>query len=89
VKAFIVEARSRESAESLYSLLAAFNPELIGDDGNGYRVSVSLGGRDQQVVEILNLLERHVNERRDGPARLQVGERRYTMHPDHPVDEPI
>jgi hypothetical protein len=81
MRALTVDARSRESGEALYSALAGFHPELSGDDEEGWRVVVQLAS-DKVVLEILRLLEEHVSERADGPARIGLDGRTYTLHTD-------
>jgi hypothetical protein len=43
-------------------------------------VSVELRGADRGVIEILDALERHVTDRNDGPARVELDGKRYTLH---------
>ena len=74
-------ARSRQSAQALYSALSSFQPELVGDDDSGYRVTVPLEGSDRQIIEILDVIEQYVTERDAGPALVELEGRHYTMHP--------
>jgi hypothetical protein len=74
-----VEARSLEGAHGLCSALSSFGPELSGSDENGYRVVVALRGSDRQVVAVLDAIEGYVSRRNDGPARLELDGRRYTL----------
>jgi hypothetical protein len=79
MKSLTVEARSLQGARALYSALSPFSPELSGSDENGYRVAVALRGPDRQVIAVLDAIERYVSTRNDGPARLELDGRRYTL----------
>ncbi|HZQ66007.1 MAG TPA: hypothetical protein VFA66_12340 [Gaiellaceae bacterium] len=81
MRSLIVEAQNLESAQLLCAALSGFDPALSGDDASGYRVSVDLGSSDRKIVQVLDLLERHVTERDAGPARVEVQGHMYTMHP--------
>jgi hypothetical protein len=74
-----VEATSLETARGLYSALSSFGPELSGSDESGYRVVVALRGSDRHVVAVLDAIEGYVSRRKDGPARLELDGRRYTL----------
>jgi len=75
-----VDASTSEVARSLSGALAGFHPEVSVNPDGGYRVVVSLQGGDAQIVGILSALQRHVTERANGPARLELSGRRYTLH---------
>jgi hypothetical protein len=79
MRSLTVEARSLEGARALYSALSPFGPELSGSDENGYRVAVALRGSDRQVIAVLDAIEGYVSGRSDGPARLELDGRRYTL----------
>jgi hypothetical protein len=81
MRAFIVEAKSLESAQALYEALSAFRADLSGSDETGYRVTVELGSNDHRVLEVLNAVQEFVSDRHDGPAQVELGGRRYTVHP--------
>jgi hypothetical protein len=74
-----VEASTLDVAEGLYDALADFHPEVVERVAGGYEVAVSLRGNDAEIVAILSALERHVSERGDGPARIGLEGRRYTL----------
>jgi hypothetical protein len=80
MRAFIVEAKSLESACSLSGALAQFNAELSGSDEEGYRVTIDVGSSDQQVIAVLNAIEAYFSERRDGPTLVELDGRHYTLH---------
>jgi hypothetical protein len=81
MRAITVEARSFESARALQDALSEFHAKLIGTEDEGYRVSIELGA-ESQIIAVLDALEQHVAERHDGPARVELDGRRYTMHAD-------
>jgi hypothetical protein len=91
LRAINIEAKSLESARALYAALSKFDPELVGNKDDGYRVSIDLGGGDSQIVAVLDALETHVTERAGGPARVELDGRHYTLHGEPPIpdtDEP-
>jgi len=81
MRAFIVEARSLESARALHDALSDFRADLSGSEETGYRVTVELGTNDHRVLEVLGAVQQFVSDRRDGPAQVELGGRRYTVHP--------
>lgn len=76
-----IVAASPESARALMDALSEFDAELIQASDGGYEVMVTLGGRGQETVAVLNTLERFVTER-ERSARLTLDGREYVMHPD-------
>jgi hypothetical protein len=81
MRAFIVEAKSLESARALYGALSDFQADLSGSEGDGYRVTVELGTNDHRVLAVLDVVQEFVSARHDGPAQVELGGRRYTVHP--------
>jgi hypothetical protein len=79
LRSFTVDAKSLASARGLYQALSGFHPELSGSDQEGYRVTVDLGSSDQQVIAVLNAIVGHVTARNDGPARVELDGKRYTL----------
>ena len=75
-----VDASTNEVAQGLFSALADFQPEILGSADGGYHVVVSLRGSDAQIVAILSAIEQHVTERSDGPARIDIEGRSYSLH---------
>jgi hypothetical protein len=75
-----IEAVSQESALGLYAVLSAFRTELVEMPEGTYHVEIALGGSDREIVDVLNVLERHVTSRRAGPARLALNGRSYVLH---------
>jgi hypothetical protein len=84
-----VEASTSEVAQGLFSALSGFHPEIVDRPDGGYQVVVSLRGSDGQIVAILSALEQHVTERGNGPARVGLEGRTYTLHgrPDSPATQ--
>jgi hypothetical protein len=76
-----IQARSRDSAQAIYSALSDFWPELVGNDEQGYTVGVQLGNVDGDVIKLLNAIEVYVTQRQTS-ASLDLDGHRYTMHPD-------
>jgi hypothetical protein len=77
-----VGASSLEVAQQLCIALSDFQPEVIGSKEEGYGARVSLAGGDQHIVAVLNAIVAHVAARNDGPARVDFGGRKYTLHPE-------
>ncbi len=80
MQSLTVGASSLQVAQGLYGALAEFHPEIIGGDGQGYEVRVSLAG-ERQIVAILDAIEGHVTERQSA-ALVQLDGRSYTVHPE-------
>ena len=80
MRAITIEAKSLDSARDLCDSLSSFSPELTGSEEDGYSVSVELGSSDSQIIAVLDRLEEHVAERANGPARVELDGRRYTLH---------
>ena len=75
-----IEAATPESALALDEALAVFRAELrAGDDGR-HLVDVELRAGDREIVEVLNAVEDYVTRRDDGPARVAIDGRGYTLH---------
>jgi hypothetical protein len=84
MRSITVEARSLESALGIVDALSEFHPELIGSDEEGYGVLIELGSFDRQVIAVLDALEGYITNRNNGPARVELDGRRYTLHSDQP-----
>jgi hypothetical protein len=74
-----IEAATPESAVALSKALAEFRAELRESDGRRF-IDVELGG-DREIVEVLKAVEDYVTHRNDGPARIELDGRDYTLHP--------
>ena len=85
MRAITVEAESVGTARSLYNALIEFHPELSGSDDGGYSVSVELGSSERRLLDVLSAIEEYVTEANRGPASIDVGGRRYSMHAVLPV----
>ena len=81
MRTLTVGASTLEVANNLSDALAEFHPEVVGDEQAGFQIKVSLAGGDQQIIAILNAIERHVTERKSA-ARVDLGGRSYTVHPE-------
>jgi hypothetical protein len=75
-----IDASTNEVAQGLFSALADFWPEIVEQPIGGYQVVVALRGSDAQITELLAALERHVTERGNGPAKIRLDGRSYTLH---------
>jgi len=80
MRAITIEAQTLDSARRLCDALSAFHPELLGDEEEGYRVSVELRNSDRDIVSVLGALERFVKAKPDDPAQIELGGRHYTIH---------
>jgi hypothetical protein len=84
-----IEAASTASAHAMTDALAEFQAELVETEDGRSEVVVTLRGGDQDIVKVLNALERYVTERAKGPARIELEGRKYSMHPEPgPSSEP-
>jgi hypothetical protein len=75
-----IDASNNDAAQGLRNALGDFGPRVQEKPQGGYQVVVSLRGGDAQVSGILSALERHVTERGDGPARVEMAGRSYTLY---------
>jgi hypothetical protein len=82
VQTLTVGASSLEVAQQLCIALSDFQPELIGSQEDGYGARVSLAGGDEHIVAVLDAIVGHVTARNDGPARIDFGGHKYTVHPE-------
>ena len=80
MRSLTVAAKNLQSAEALHGALAEFDAELKQSEHNAYCVVVSLEGPERRIVDVLDALQQHVTDRNDGPARVDLDGRRYTMH---------
>lgn len=71
---------SLESARGFCAALAEFGATLVEGENGRYQVAIPLSG-DREIIAVLNSLERYVTRRGDGPARLELGDRSYTLVP--------
>lgn len=79
MRALTIEAGLLPGAPGLYSALSEFHPELAGDDHEGYRLTVELGGQCRTVA-VLEAIQAHVIARDNGPALVELEGYRYTFH---------
>ena len=80
VESLVIHAASLESAEGFCAGLSEFDPKLTEAEPGRYEVEIPLRGSDRAIVAVLNALEKYVTHRSNGPARIEVYGRRYTMH---------
>jgi hypothetical protein len=71
---------SLERARAMLECLGGFAAELVESEDGRYDVQVSLAS-DRDINRILGAIDTHVSERADGPARLDLGGRRYLIEP--------
>jgi hypothetical protein len=80
MRAFTVKAKSLDSAQSLFDALRRFDPALEGSPSEGYSVSVDVGANDRRLLDVLEAIHQHVQER-DDTARVELDGNRYTLRP--------
>ena len=85
--ALVIHARSLESAEGFRSGLADFQTKLTRFDDGRYQVEVVLDG-DREMAAVLGALVKYVTERGEGPARLELDGKRYTLPSQPALNEP-
>jgi hypothetical protein len=71
---------SLERARAMLDGLRGFEAELVESEDGRYDVQVILAG-DRDINRVLTAIDAHVNERADGPARLDLEGRRYLIEP--------
>ena len=76
-----IRAASPESGHALLAALSGFRAELL-ESAEGCEVVGRLDRNYSEIVAVLNALAEHVNDRADGPARVELSGRTYLMHPD-------
>jgi hypothetical protein len=62
MRAFMIKAKTRESAQSLFEALRRFDPALGGTSSDGYSVSVDVGESDRRILEVLDAIHEHVEK---------------------------
>ena len=83
----VIHALSLKSAEGFRSALAGFQTKLTQSDGGRYQLEIALEG-DRELVAVLSALEKHVTERGDGSARLELDGHRYILPPQPGLNDP-
>jgi hypothetical protein len=81
MQSLTIHAATAYSAQAVAAALSHFHSESVEVDGH-YEVTVTLGGRDREIVDVLNALELYVTERANGPAHIEFEGREYTLHAD-------
>jgi hypothetical protein len=74
-----IHAAGAESAREMLAALSGFQAELMAA-ADGDAVVIALGRGDGEVVAVLNAIQHYVNERADGPARVDFAGHSYVMH---------
>jgi hypothetical protein len=80
MRAFMIKAKTRESAQSLFEALRRFDPALGGSSRDGYFVSVDVGGNDRRILEVLDAIHEHV-EKGHSLTRVEIDGRQSTINP--------
>lgn len=75
-----IHAATPQSGRGLYEALSSFDVQLHEGDHGACIVEVRLGGGEHEIIEVLNAIERHVTERKAGPAQIRLNEHDYTLH---------
>jgi hypothetical protein len=60
--------------------LGGFEAELVESEDGRYQVQIILAA-DRDINRVLGVIDTHVTERADGPARLDLDGRRYLIEP--------
>jgi hypothetical protein len=79
MRAFVIKAKTRESAQSLFEALRRFDPAMGGSSRDGYFVSVDVGSSDR-ILEVLDAIHEHV-EKGHRLTRVELDGRANTVHP--------
>jgi hypothetical protein len=80
MQSLTVHAATAYSAQAMAGALSQFDSES-NEVGGNYEVTVTLGGGDREIVDVLNALELYVTERANGPAQIEFEGHEYTLHP--------
>jgi hypothetical protein len=87
MRSLTVAAKDVHSANELHGALAQFGAELEQAEPDGYCVVVPLRRRtERQIIEVLDAIQAYVTGRNDGPARVDLDGRTYTMHSLRPPE---
>lgn len=80
MKALVIHAASRESAEGFCFALSGLGAQLVEGGEGRWQVEIPVGPSNPEIIQALNAVEAYVSARGD-PARLDLDGRRYTLHP--------
>jgi hypothetical protein len=75
-----IRAATPQTGRAMLAALSDFRAELL-ESSEGCEVLVKLGRDDEEIIGVLNALERYVTDRADGPARVEVFGKSYVLHP--------
>jgi hypothetical protein len=78
MRRFMIEAKSLQSAQSLFEALRRFDPALGGSPRDGYIVSVDVSESDRRILEVLDAIHDRV-EKGDTLTRVELDGRPYTV----------
>jgi len=81
MQSLTIHAATAYSAQAIAAAMSQFDSESIQADGS-YEVTVTLGGGDREILDVLNALDLYVTERANGPAHIEFEGRGYTLHPE-------
>lgn len=81
MESLVLRAASLESARGFCAGLAEFGATLVKTENGLYQVGIPFSG-DREIVAVLNALEKHVTQRGEGPARLELDGRTYMLEPE-------
>jgi hypothetical protein len=85
-----IAAASPQSARALVDALSEFQVELLERKYGRRDIVVELGGSDREIIDVLSAIEAYVTQRRDGPARIELNGRSYTMHAEsHALEDDV
>jgi hypothetical protein len=80
LQTLIIAVASLESGRAFLECLRGFEAELVQSEDGNYQVQISITG-DRDINDALGAIDRHVTERADGPARLDLDGRHYLIEP--------
>lgn len=75
-----IQAATPETGREMLAALSEFKAELL-ESSDGCEVVISFGGDDHKIIGVLDVLERYVTERANGPARMELNGKSYVLNP--------
>ena len=78
MRAFTIKTKTLNSAESVFDALRRFDPVL---ESESYSVSVDVGTSDRRILEVLDAIYEHVDNRHS-LTRVELDGRQYTINPN-------
>ena len=80
LQTLMIGPASLERARAMLECLGGFEAELVASEDGRYDVQVNLAS-DRDINRVLGAIDTHVCDRADGPARLDLDGRRYSIEP--------